>query len=106
MNQPAPNLGITALITTFCGYAYMLFGAVAGANFLWNMDISIKGYILPADWRIALLGIFGGLFVAAWGHAQDTARYQALSAQRRWIPWVAWTLVVFVGFSAIVAAVF
>ena len=54
MTQPAPTLGVTALITTYCGYAYMLVGAACGANALFDVGIGYKGFVFPADWRLAL----------------------------------------------------
>jgi hypothetical protein len=97
--------GLTPLIVTYTGYAFVLLGLVSGANYLFDLELAIKGHVLPADWKIALLGIIGGVCVSLWGHALDSQAFLRLVSRKRWIPWVVWPVIVVVALAAIFLAV-
>jgi hypothetical protein len=97
--------GVAPIIVTYTGYAFILLGLVSGANYLFGLELAIKGHVLPADWKIALLGIVGGVGVALWGHALDSQAFQHLVSRNKWIPWVVWPMIVIVALAAVFLAV-
>lgn len=103
--EQQPQRGLVPLIVTYCGYAYALLGLISGANYLFDLKLAIKGWELPADWKIALLGIIGGTCVAMWGHALDSQAYRGLVARKRWIPWVTWPVIVLLALMGVFIAV-
>jgi hypothetical protein len=89
-----PHGGLVAIAVKYCGYAFIVLGLFTAANYLFDLEINFKGWGVPDDWKMALLGIIGGVCVALWGHILDTRGYRDLVSRKRWIPWVAWTAVV------------
>ena len=70
-----------------------------------SKELAIKRWVLPADWKIALLGVIGGVCVAVWGHTLDSRAYQSIAAKHRWIPWVVWPVISIVALFVIFLAV-
>lgn len=103
-SRPAPK-GLTSMIATYVGYAFVLLGLVSGANWLFGLDLAIKGRVLPADWKIALLGLVGGACVAAWGHLLGSRAYWSVVTKHGWIPWSVWPVIALVSLATIFLAV-
>ena len=97
--------GLTPIIVTYVGYVFVLLGLVSGANYLFDLELAYKRWALPADWKIALLGVIGGVCVAVWGHTLDSRAYQSIAAKHRWLPWVVWPVISVVALFVIFLAV-
>ncbi len=96
-----PHGGLVPLGVKYCGYAFILLGLLTGANYLFDLELDYKGWGFPSDWKIALLGIIGGVCVVLWGLILDTWGYRDLVSRKRWIPWVAWTAVVLLALASL-----
>ncbi|MBN2492951.1 MAG: hypothetical protein JXR96_00065 [Deltaproteobacteria bacterium] len=93
------------VIVFYVGCAFILLGLISGANYLFDLELAIRRHVLPADWRIALLGVLGGACVAVWGRVLGSRAYRDAVAGHGWIPWVVWPVLSIVGLFAIFLAV-
>lgn len=103
--QQRPTRNNLTIGMAFFGYAAVVLGVVSGINWFFDLELAYKGWKLPGQWRISLLGILGGGTISLLAHFLESTVGQRVIKKQKWLVWLGGIVLVFVALAAIFLAV-